>query len=254
MMLRSTQKNMLEMQAAEPLYKQVEKQILHCLAQGEWKPGDRIPTESQLAERFGVAVLTVRAGIANLVAAGILVRRQGSGSYVARHGRQRQRYEFTHVFRNDGVKAMPDRKLLSFTRIAADETSAQVLQLRPNEKSALFRIECMMILDDRPIALMEITVPARLFSGLSAKAIAGSAENLYAVYQNACNVNVIAIKEQVFAVKAGARVARALAMPAGDPVLRIDRVAYTYNNVPVEFRRRIHQATDFHYALDVGGV
>src|ERR1700755_1254081 len=96
-MPRNALNTKLEMHAAEPLYKQVERQILNCLAQGEWKPGDRLPTESQLAERFGVAVLTVRAGIRALVETSILVRRQGSGTSVARHDRQRRRYQFTHV-------------------------------------------------------------------------------------------------------------------------------------------------------------
>lgn len=253
-MPRTAQNNKLELYAAEPLYKQVEKQILNCLAQGEWKPGERIPTESQLAERFGVAVLTVRAGISNLVAGGILVRRQGSGSFVARHDRQRQRYQFTHVFHNDGTKAMPERKLLSFTRVVADEASARHLELAPDDKRPLFRIECMMSVAERPIAIMDITVPVRLFTGLNARAIAGSDENLYAVYQSVCNVNVIRIREQIFAVAASARIARALGISTGVPVLRLDRTAYTYNDVPVEFRRRIHQASDYHYEIDEGGI
>jgi GntR family transcriptional regulator len=91
--MRNALNTKLEMQAAEPLYKQVEKQIMNCLAEGEWIPGDRLPTESQLAERFGVAVLTVRAGIRDLVDSNILVRKQGSGTYVALHDRQRQRYQ-----------------------------------------------------------------------------------------------------------------------------------------------------------------
>jgi len=253
-MPRTAQNIKLEMQAAEPLYKQVETQILNCLAQGEWKPGDRIPTESQLAERFGVAVLTVRAGIRDLVASNILVRKQGSGTYVARHDRQRQRYQFTHVFGNDGTKAMPDRRLLAFTRVAADPVSSRYLQLAPGDKSSLFRIECSLSLEGRAIAIMDITIPSRLFAGLTGRAIARSDENLYAVYQNVCSVNVIRIKEQVYAVKAGARAAKILGISAADPVLRIDRIAYTYNDVQIEFRRRIHQAAGYHYELDEGGI
>jgi len=253
-MPRNALNTKLEMHAAEPLYRQVEKQILNCLALGEWKPGDRVPTESQLAQRFGVAVLTVRAGIRGLVASNILVRRQGSGTYVARHDRQRQRYQFTHVFRNDGAKAMPERRLVSFSRIAADKASAGYLQLPLNVKSTLFRIECRLELGGRAIATMDIVVPTRLFHGLTARAIASSEENLYAVYQDACGLNVIRINERVHAVRAGARTAKILGIAAADPVLRIDRIAYTYNDVPVEFRRRVHQASDFHYELDEGGI
>ena len=253
-MLRNALNTKLEMQAAEPLYKQVQKQIMNCLAEGEWVPGDRLPTESQLAERFGVAVLTVRAGIRDLVNSNILVRKQGSGTYVARHDRQRQRYQFTHMFRDDGAKTLPERRLVSFTKVAADSTSAEYLHLPATDKLVLFRIECLLKLDGRDIALMDIMIPARLFTGLTARTIAKSEENLYAVYQDVCNVNVIRIKEHVYAVKAGTRAAKILDISASEPVLRIDRIAYTYNDVPVEFRRRTHVASNFHYELDEGGI
>ena len=72
-------------EAQAPLYKEVERQMMECLARGEWKPGDQIPTESQLAERFGVAVFTIRAGIKKLVDLGILSRHQGKGTFVLLH-------------------------------------------------------------------------------------------------------------------------------------------------------------------------
>ena len=58
-MPRKALRTRLEMDAAAPLYRQVEKQILQCLAEGEWKPGGQLPTESQLAERFGAVTMTL---------------------------------------------------------------------------------------------------------------------------------------------------------------------------------------------------
>lgn len=251
-MPRNTLNTKLEAHAPEPLYKQVEKQILDCLAKGEWKPGDRIPTEPQLAERFGVAVFTIRAGISELTAANILVRRQGKGTFVAKHDRQRLRYQFSHVFRNDGTKISPERQLISFSRAAADDDIASRLQLDRRNR-AIYRIECVLRLDGQPVAAMDIAVPCCLFSGLTVRAIRGSDENLYAVYQQACGVNVIRIEEQVYAVKAGTA-AKSLGIVAIEPMLRIDRMAYTYNDIPVEFRRRHYEASHHYYRLDEGGV
>src|SRR4051812_12410466 len=70
--MRALARSSLEMRSALPLYKQIESDILQCLASGEWKPGDQLPTEPELAKRFGVAIYTVRAGIGSLVTAGIL--------------------------------------------------------------------------------------------------------------------------------------------------------------------------------------
>lgn len=235
----------LEAHGQEPLYKQVEKRILQCLAAGEWRPGDRIPTEPQLAERFGVAVFTIRAGISELVASGILVRRQGKGTFVARHGRQ-LRYQFTHVFTDSGVRVSPVRELISFGRAPAGAEAVEFLELAPAQRSVI-AIECRLHLESRPIALMDIWLPPHLFSGLTARAIRESEENLYAVYQETCGINVIRIEERVRAVKAGARAARALRLDAQEPALCIDRIAFTYNDLPVEFRRRVHIASGFHY-------
>ena len=137
----------LEMDPSEPLYKQVERHILQCLAEGEWKPGDQLPTESQLAERFGVAVFTIRAGIRALVAANILIRKQGKGTFVARHTRQRQRYQFSHIYRNEGVQIFPDRELLSFEKARATDKVAGLLGMEKEERPALYRIECSLTID-----------------------------------------------------------------------------------------------------------
>lgn len=249
-MLHNALNTKLEALAPEPLYKQVEKQILDCLARGEWKPGDRIPTEPQLAERFGVAVFTIRSGISELAAANILVRRQGKGTFVAKHDRQRLRYQFSHVFCNDGAKISPERQLISFGRATADDEIASRLQLDRRNR-AIYRIECVLHLGGQAVAVMDIAVPCHLFNGLTARTIRGSDENLYAVYQQVCGVNVIRIEEQVYAVRTGTA-ARSLGVAATEPALRIDRMAYTYNDIPVEFRSRYYEASHHHYRLDEG--
>jgi len=232
---------------AEPLYRRVEREILQYLAQGEWKPGDRLPTESQLAERFGVAVFTIRGGISELVDAKILVRKQGKGTFVATHGNERQRYQFSRVFDEAGNKVYFDRRLLSFRRISADKKLAAALRL-PEGRASVFAIECELGDRGRPAAAMEIALPSHLFAGLTAKAVRESNENLYAVYQTACGVNVIRIEERVYCVQATPKVAKALGVKRGSPALRIERTAYTYSDVPVEFRVRTYDASRYHYA------
>ncbi len=253
-MARDSQQTRLEMHPSEPLYKQVERHILQCLAEGEWKPGDQLPPESQLAERFGVAVFTIRAGIRALVAANILIRKQGKGTFVARHTRQRQRYQFSHVYRNQGIQIFPDRELLSFEKgLATDEVSV-ILGMGKEERPTIYRIECFLTIDGEPVSTLDIAVPTRLFQGLTARAIRESQGNLYAVYQDACGTNVIRIQERVYGTIATGPVARVLKIARHSPVLRIERIAYTYNHIPVEFRVRHLDATKYHYHSDEGGV
>jgi len=253
-MSRHTLQTRLEVHGTEPLYKQVEQQILQCLARGEWKPGEQLPTENQLAERFGVAVFTIRAGISELVAAQILLRKQGKGTFVARHGRQRQRYQFSHIFNKAGEQLLPERELLSFDKEAATGEIAAALGLPDGDRSNIYRLVSLLAVDGAPAATLDIAVPIAKFTGLTAKAIREGTENLYAVYQDVCGINVIRIDERVFAAIARPGVARALDIPAGSPLLRVERIAYTYNDTPVEYRVRHFSGDAYSYRSSEGGV
>jgi GntR family transcriptional regulator len=245
-MNRKTLRKALEVHHTEPLYRQVQRQIVQCLARGEWKPGEQLPTEGQLAERFGVAVFTLRAGIGELVASGVLLRRQGKGTFVARHSGQHRRYQFSHVYSRAHERIQPERELLSFGRETADEAVAEALRLPRDAGRNVLRINCLLNIGSRPAATLEIVLPLAKFAGLTARAVRGSTENLYAVYQEVCGVNVIRVDESVHAATAAPGIARALKIAAGAPVLRVERIAYTYGDTPVEYRVR-HFAGDAYY-------
>jgi GntR family transcriptional regulator len=93
-----------------------------------------------------------------------------------------------------------------------------------------------------------------MFSALTANAIRNAQENLYATYQDECDINVIRIEEHIYAGLAKTDEARALKLRANSPILRVERIAYTYRNVPVEFRTRVFDATQFHYRTVEGSL
>ncbi len=242
----------LDVSGPEPLYKQVELRILQCLADGEWKPGEQLPTENQLAERFGVAVFTIRAGIGELVASNILVRKQGKGTFVARHSRLRQRYQFSHIHDAGGRQILPDRELVSFVKGTATPRESAQLSLPLDTKTPVFRLTMVSVDEGQTVATLDIVLPARLFGGLTAAAIRNAQENLYAAYQDECGVNVIRIEEHIHAALATADEAKTLKIRPSSPVLRVERTACTYRNVPVEFRTRVFDATKYHYRTNEG--
>src|SRR6187402_504367 len=86
--------------AFSPLYQQIKGLILQSLETGEWKPGEAIPSEMDLAGRFRVSQGTVRKAIDELAAENLLLRRQGKGTFVATHSEQHVQYRF--------LKLMPD--------------------------------------------------------------------------------------------------------------------------------------------------
>ena len=112
-----------------PLYRELERRMLDALASGEWKPGDAIPAERRLAERYSVSIGTVRKAIDALVDANLLIRQQGRGTYVATHTRDRLLYYFFHVVPEGGGKEYPDVRMVAFARGKADRVEAEKLAI-----------------------------------------------------------------------------------------------------------------------------
>jgi GntR family transcriptional regulator len=96
-------------------------------------------------------------------------------------------------------------------------------------------------------------LPTRLFAGLAARALPDGKESLYAIYQADYGVNVIKVVEQLVAVVPAASVGRALRLAAGEPVLQIRRLAYTFNELPVEHRFTWVHTRNHHYLITQGG-
>lgn len=231
-----------------PLYKEVRRTLLQCLAKGEWKPGDRLPAEPDLAARFGVAIPTVRAGVSYLVAAGILIRRQGKGTFVARHDSTAQEFRFSNIVnaREQNISTM--RTQVSFRKVRPDADTARRLALTAPGRS-VFRIEAVLEAEGAPVGLMELTLPLPLFERLSKADLEQSADNLYSVYQRVCGVTVLRMEERVFARTAEEATAKALRVPLDHPIMVVDRTAYTFDDIPVEIRRRCFEGLKHQYVF-----
>src|SRR5690606_24392950 len=99
-----------------PLYQQVKQVVLAALAEGEWKQGEAIPSERELASRFQVSIGTLRKAIDELAVDNILVRHQGRGTFVAIHNRNEHFFKFFRVVGKDGAKTYPVAEFLTFKK------------------------------------------------------------------------------------------------------------------------------------------
>src|SRR3954468_14315041 len=111
--------------AFSPLYQQIKALILQSLQGGEWKPGESIPSEMDLAARFRVSQGTVRKAIDELAAENLVVRRQGKGTFVATHAEQQVRYRFLKLVPDNGSRE-PERAERSVLECRRVRASAEV--------------------------------------------------------------------------------------------------------------------------------
>src|ERR687892_1956747 len=127
---------------SSPLYKEVKARLTRGLAAGEWKPGEAIPSETRLAERFNVSIGTIRKAIDELVAERILLRQQGRGTFVATHTEDRTLFYFFHIVGRDGSRELPVTELLSFRKARATAIEAERLDL--TRGAPVFRIQNLL--------------------------------------------------------------------------------------------------------------
>jgi GntR family transcriptional regulator len=217
-----------------PLYQEVKRRIFDVVRRGDWKPGDTIPSEKRLAERFGVSIGTLRKAVDELVGENLLIRRQGRGTFVATHDESRYVYSFFHVLRHDGHKEPPEVQLVAFDRVKADAYAASMLGLPAG--APLFRIVNLLKLGGMPVDVDEIRVPAALFRGLTERRARERKVTLYQLYQADFGVTVLRTEERMRAVKADAATASLLALAKGEPLLKVIRRALSFNDKPVELR------------------
>ena len=233
---------------SRPLYKQVKDRIVDSLVRNEWRPGEMIPSEKVLAARYEVGLSTVRAAIGELASAGVLIRTQGKGTYVSHHSARDKLYRFFNVVRNNGEKEPFHRELLSLRKERADPRTAARLQLPAQRRtSEVFRLRIRLSASHPSFACAEIVVPAHLFQGLDTRAVPDGPSSLYALYQATYGVNIIRVVESLYAVRANTAIAGILRVDRDEPLLQIDRVAYTFNDMPVELRTTWVHTRHYHF-------
>ena len=228
------------------LYEEVKRQVLRALSAGEWKPGEVIPAEKKLCERFRVSIGTLRKAIDELVADNILVRHQGRGTFVALHNREQQSFRFFNLVGHDGRKTHPTLQLMSFTTKKVSRTAADMLGLPGISKVIAFTN--LLSLDGRPVVIDDIVLPEVLFARMTEAQVRNRTNTLYHLYQASFGLNVIRTEERLRAATATEAQARMLGINAGAPLLEVRRVAYSYNDQPIEWRIS-HVATANHEYL-----
>ncbi len=228
-----------------PLYRQIKGLLLRSLDEGEWKPGELIPSEIELATRFQVSQGTVRKAVDELAAENLLVRRQGKGTFVATHHEPRAQFRFLRVVPDGGEPATPQSRFLECRRVRAPADIARLLDLRTGDAAVYLRR--LLSFGGDPIVLDEIWLPGALFKGLTAERLSEYRGPLYGLFETEFGTRMIRAEEQLRAVGAERDVAQLLGVAEKSPLLLIERISYSYGDRPVEVRRGLYVTDHYHY-------
>lgn len=231
--------------AFSPLYQQIKGLILQGLDRGEWKPGEAIPSEFELAARFQVSQGTVRKAIDELAADNLLIRRQGKGTFVATHNEAKVRYRFLRLAPDDGRQAVSTSQILDCRRTKAPADVAQALDLRAGD--VVVNMRRVLSFDDMPTILDDIWLPGGAFKGLTMESLTRYRGPVYALFETEFGVSMVRAEEKLRAVAATAAQSDWLKVPVGSPLLQVERVSYTFGDRPMELRRGHYVTERYHY-------
>jgi GntR family transcriptional regulator len=228
-----------------PLYEQIKILLTQSLVAGEWKPGEAIPSEMDLASRYRVSQGTVRKAIDELASENILMRRQGKGTFVASHNEPSYQYRFLRVTPDSGQKLHPQNMFFGLERGKAGGEAARALGLQPGTPTLTFKR--VMSFSGRPMILDEIVFAANQFPGLTLAELEEFNGSVYSFYETVFGVRMIRAEERVRAVAADSLASAHLKVAPGTPLLCVDRIAFTYGDKPVEWRRGLCVTDGFSY-------
>ena len=234
--------------AFSPLYQQIKVLILQSLQDGEWKPGDVIPSEMELAARFRVSQGTVRKAIDELAAENLVVRRQGKGTFVATHAEQQVQYRFLRLLPDtgDASKEGPaQRRIFECKRLRAPADIARALGLRSGD--AVLHVRRVLSFQQVATILEDLWLPASPFKGLTAERLDSYRGPMYALFETEFGVRMVRAEERIRALAASEPACELLKVKAGEPLLSVERTAFTYNDLPMELRRGLYRTDTHHY-------
>ena len=239
--------------AFSPLYQQIKSLILNSLRLGEWKPGESIPSEMDLATRFRVSQGTVRKAIDELASENLLMRRQGKGTFVATHAEQHVQFRFLNLVPDGGPpgsEGPAQRTIIECRRARANADVARALALRTGD--AVLQARRVLSFSGTPTILEDIWLPAEPFKGLTAERLANYHGPMYALFETEFNVHMVRAEEKIRAEPAIEGREQLLKVAPGSPLLSVERIAYTYKDVPMELRRGYYRTDTHHYHNTLG--
>ena len=231
-----------------PLYAQVRERLVERIRSGQWKPGQLIPNEFEIAAEFGVSQGTARKAISELAAEGLVLRRQGRGTFVVEHTPAHVLFRFFNIFDDAGTAVIPDSREANASLAEADAEERRVLGLGPSAR--VIRITRTRTRDGAPFIVETIALPEALFPGLVDRPEV--ANTLYDLFQKEYGVLVMRTDDRLSAVAADADAAAQLGIAPGTPLLRIDRIAFGLDDVAVEWRVSLCHLDGAHYLARTG--
>ena len=241
--------SLLNRESATALYMQIADLLRSDIDSGVFSTDSKLPAENELTHRFGVSRVTVRQAIAQLLAEGYVVSKQGKGTFVSRqkflHDLKPMR-GFYDALIAQGVE--PKTKLLEFTPASVSESVREAFGATAD--ADCFQLKRLYLVDDEPIALVVSTLPPEA-SGLTWEQV--NRNPIYVLLENVLHMPVTKAEVRIRARSAGASVGNLLGLSAKAPLLVMDRESFGSDGSLRERTSFYIRPENYEFSLSVQG-
>ncbi|MBC7233349.1 MAG: GntR family transcriptional regulator [Chloroflexi bacterium] len=234
----------LDKTSAQPLYLQIEELLRGWIESGKLRPGDRIPSELELAQTYGISRMTARRAIDTLVMEGILFRRPGKGTFVAQPKTPFAPltvFSFSTAMRTLGL--FVSTKVLNLELVAAPPRVARDLQLPPQEEVIFLRR--LRYVENQPMAIHISYIPKERFLRLLDEDV--TSRPLNKVMEEISGLRIVASRDYVEAALARPDEASLLGIRQGAPLLLIRGIVYAEGELPVRSTKSVFRGDHFRF-------
>lgn len=218
--------------STRPLYLQVKDTLVQRIVVGTWKSGAAIPNEIELSRELGISVGTVRKALDEMEGERLISRRQGRGTFVIDQTSDECAIRFSNIRDVDGARIAGEVQSCEIVPASASEAESRALHLRANE--AVFRIHRIRLHGEEPFMVEDSTLPQSRFPGLPQQDDVSAS---IVVLAHQFGVLLARAQEKVGVTKAEGKVAEALKVSQGTPLLTLETIVYAIDGRPIEWRR-----------------
>lgn len=234
--------------SAAPLYIQIAEGIAARIESGELSPGDRLPSERSLSEMLGVNRLTLRRAFRLLAGEGLLLRRQGKGTFITQPKIERRAaslVSFTRGMQRRGYT--PGARIVSFTQAPVHASLAKELRLPAS--APVYLIHRLRTLNGEPVLLERYTVPAQTFPNLERHDL--EKRSLYEVFTQEYGVIIRGARQSLEPVVALDHEAQLLEVEVGAPLMLERRISFDEEEQPIEHGKDLYRGDRFRFVTEI---
>jgi GntR family transcriptional regulator len=239
----------LDRESPIPIFAQIRARLEDAIANGTLIVHQRIPSERQLSEHFGVSRMTVRQALDAMTQDRLLYSRAGRGTFVSDGKVIEQPLQHLTSFTQDMLARgmRPSSRVLDGRIVDASFEMARLFGLAPTVE--IVRLTRLRLADDEPLAIETVHIPARYVPGLLDRDLA--AGSLYTLLNREYGLSLSGARQTIEAAEPTPEEMGLLAMDGPLPVLKISRLTVDANHRVVEYVRSVYRGDRYHLTVEL---